>query len=432
MGTEISLSIDNVDVCWSKNHMGIDHGWLFQDGDRKRIRSDQIDYDHFEEDDDPDLAAMEMGFAKPLRDVLPRLELMGVTLDQVRDEYERAAEDSNETREYLAESNLGAAIPCMPFDKFLNIACSVNIADLDNTFDNNDLDKQPEEYGKKFIDAKTLESIPHYDAYDAMVYSEQSLLSTILGFLDPYSALRLLGENKNNLDQEVRWQYGPLVEAGWEKASSFQPNVRRRQKFLIVTEGHTDAQIIDLAIRTLRPEIYDFFGFIDMTEGHPFGGTGPLQKFAKGLAQMDVHNKTLFLYDNDTEGLSAFINTEKLNLPNNMRVAMLPDLDEFKLFRTIGPNGEEKMDINGKAAAIECYLDLARNGLPDEPIIRWSGYKGDVKQYQGALLKKERYTKDFLSHSPDMLLERKYDLSKLRCVIDTIYNECVNIAKASE
>lgn len=429
MGTEISLSIDNVDVCWSKNHMGIDHGWLFQDGDRKRTRSDQVNYEYFKGDDAPELAAMEMGFCKPLRGVLPRLELMGITLDKVRSEYERAAADSDEDRKSLEESDLGKAIPCMGFDDYLKIVQSVNIADLDSTYDSDSVDKRPEEYGKKFIDAKTLAAIPHYDSYDAMVYSEQSLLSHTLDFLGPYSALRLLAENKSNLDQEVKWQYGPLVEAGWEKASSFQPNARRMQKFLIVTEGHTDAEVIDLAIRVLRPEIYDFFSFIDMTEGHPFGGTGPLQKFAKGLAQMDVHNQTLFLYDNDTEGLSAFLNTEKLNLPDNMRVAMLPDIDDFKLFQTIGPNGKEKMNINGKAVAIECYLDLNRKGLPTEPAIRWSGYKGDVKQYQGALLKKENYTKDFLSHSPEDLHESNYDLSKLKRVIDTIYSECVNIAE---
>lgn len=429
MGTEITLSVDEVDVCYSKNHMGIDHGSLFQSDDRKRSKSDQVNYESV---DDSDLIKMETGFVKPLKDIIPRLALMGVTLDQVRLEYERAAADSNEMQKYLEESGLEKATPCMLFDQFLELAKLIDIGNFDSSYDEDSLDKDPSEYGAKFVDAGTLKAIPQYEPYGAMVYSEQSLVSHILDCLSPYSALRLLAENENNLQQEVKWQYGPLVENGWADVSMFQPCARRKQKFLIVTEGHTDVEIIDLAIKTLRPEIYDFFSFIDMTEGHPFGGTGNLQKFAKGLAKMDVHNQTLFLYDNDTEGLSAFKNTNKLNLPSNMRVAMLPDLDEFKSFQTMGPSGDSKMDINGKAVAIECYLDLYRSGLPEEPVICWSGYKGDVKQYQGALAGKEKYTNDFLSHSPNQLLGYGYDLSKLERVVDTIFKECVAIACSTE
>jgi len=426
MGTEISLSVDGVDVCWSKNHMGIDHGSLFQHDDRKRSKSDQVNYDCYEFEDDADLIKMEMGFSKLLKDVVPRLELMGVTLEQVSKEYELVAEESNETRKQLAESE--ETTFCMPFEHFLKLAKRIDIGSLDNSYDDGSVDKEPAEYGTKFIDEETLKTIPSYDPYDAMVYSEQSLVSHILDCLNPYSALRLLAENKNNLLQEVKWQYGPLVENGWANVSMFQPCARRKQKFLIVTEGHTDVEIIDLAIKILRPEIYDFFSFIDMTEGHPFGGTGNLQKFAKGLAQMDVHNQTLFLYDNDTEGLSAYRNTNKLNLPNNMRVSMLPELDEFSSFETIGPSGKSKIDINGKAVAIECYLDLYRSGLPEEPVIRWSGYKGDVKQYQGALIGKDKYKDNFLGYSSRQLLEGDYDLSKLKKVVDAIFQECVAIA----
>lgn len=428
MGTEISLSIDKVDVCWSKNHMGIDHGSLFQLDDRKRLKSDQIDYDYFDSENDSDLIKMEMGFSKPLKDVVPRLELMGFTLDKIRKEYEIVATESNESRKELDDSGLDKAVQCMKFNQFLELAKRIDIGNLDGSYDKDSIDKDPSEYGHKFIDEDALKAIPCYEPYDAMVYSEQSLVSCILDCLSPYSALRLLAENKNNLYQKVNWQYGPLVENGWADVSMFQPCARRKQKFLIVTEGHTDAEIIDLAIKTLRPEIYDFFSFIDMTEGHPFGGTVNLQKFAKGLAQMDVHNQTLFLYDNDTEGLSAFRKTKKLNLPSNMRVAMLPDLDEFSLFQTIGPSGKSKIDINGKAVAIECYLDLYRPGLPEEPTIRWSGYKGDVKQYQGALVEKDKYTKDFLSCSPKQLLNDGYGLSKLQKVVDSIFQECTAIA----
>ena len=43
MGTEISLNIRGMSIDWSRNARGADHGALFQDVDRKRIRSDQSD-----------------------------------------------------------------------------------------------------------------------------------------------------------------------------------------------------------------------------------------------------------------------------------------------------------------------------------------------------------------------------------------------------
>jgi len=428
MGTEITLSIDGIDVSYSKSHIGMDHGSLFQKSDRKRMRSDQINYDYFESHDDPEILKMEMGFSKPLRDVVPRIELLGFTINAIRCEYESCVLNCGEDRSDREEYRLEKAVSCMSFDQFLEIVSSINISSLNHTYDEQCLEKDPAIYGSKFVDASTLKTIPFYCSYDIQAYSEQSFLAGVLGFLHPYSALRLLAENEHNLDQDVKWQYGPLVNNGWANESEFLESSRRIEKFLIVTEGHTDASILDLAIRTIRPEIEDFFSFIDMSEGHPFGGTGNLQKFAKGLAQMDVQNQTLFLYDNDTEGLSAFRNTKKLNLPINMSVAMLPDHESFESFQTLGPTGKEKIDINGKAVAIECYLDLFRPELPNEPLVQWSGYKADVKQYQGALAKKEKYTKDFLENTPDDLLNTGYDLSKLGKVVDTIYKECVILA----
>lgn len=59
MGTEISLDIGGLCLDWSKNARGTDHGVLFQDADRKGLRSDQIDYDYFAESgEDPGLMEM--------------------------------------------------------------------------------------------------------------------------------------------------------------------------------------------------------------------------------------------------------------------------------------------------------------------------------------------------------------------------------------
>ena len=83
MGTEITLEVGGLTVDGCKNSRGLDHGMLFQVKDRKRIHSDQVDYDYFRENNE-DPGPMEMAFCRPLKEVVPRIELLGFTLDQVR------------------------------------------------------------------------------------------------------------------------------------------------------------------------------------------------------------------------------------------------------------------------------------------------------------------------------------------------------------
>lgn len=105
------------------------------------------------------------------------------------------------------------------------------------------------------------------------------------------------------------------------------------------------------AISILRPEIDDFFRFIDVKEGHPFSGAGSLVKFAEGLAKIDVHNQVVFLFDNDGEGFDACRRIKTLSLPLNMRAIMLPEVDQFRTFPARGPQGIANADINRRNAA---------------------------------------------------------------------------------
>jgi hypothetical protein len=102
VGTEITLEVHKLTVDWSKNSRGVDHGALFQAEDRKRIPSDQINYEYFKEKGE-DPGPMEMAFCRSLRRVLPRLELLGFTLEQVKREYLARAAVWREKRLSMAE-----------------------------------------------------------------------------------------------------------------------------------------------------------------------------------------------------------------------------------------------------------------------------------------------------------------------------------------
>lgn len=152
--------------------------------------------------------------------------------------------------------------------------------------------------------------------------------------------LRVLAGNPANLESHVTWQYGPLVENGWATVDEFVPLARRRETFLIATEGTSDAHILAHAFKLLRPGIADFFRFIDVTERHPFPGTGNLLKFAEGLVKIDVQNQTVFVFDNDAEGAEAFGKLSNYSLPANMRAMVLPALEMFRAFPADTSSGQ--------------------------------------------------------------------------------------------
>ena len=429
MGTEITLDVGGLNLTYSKNHIGVDNGCLFQESDRKRIKSSLIDYDYFEESGE-DPASMEMGFSQKLRYILPRLELLGFTMPRVQRYYEAAAEQWRLDNDYdhIDEDEEDTSPPApMNFEEFKQYVTQHAISALDDTYvEGFDEDSMKRVVGR-FDDHELNRRLPHYDIYDKQGYSERSHFGEIIGIIHPYALLRLLAENPANLDEDVVWQYGRLVDAGWAQTSEFVPCARRRQTFLIATEGSSDVHILKHALAKLRPEVADFFRFIDVSERHPFSGTGNLLKFAEGLAKIDVHNQVLFIFDNDAEGADTHAKLTKLILPPNMRGIILPELEAFNSFPASGPQGVADANINRRAAAIECYLDLRRDDYPPAKII-WTNLKTEPDIYQGALEYKDSYTKIFLHQTADELAAGAYDTSKIMAVLDAIIAECSEIA----
>jgi hypothetical protein len=425
LGTEIGLDVASLPVTYSKNQRGIDHGSIFQEQDRKPVKSDQIDYDwHEEEDEDP--TPSEMAFTRPLKYVLPRLELLGFNLEHVRREYEIIAQNWLKERRHLQIGD-GKPIPDpMNFVEFVAFAAAHPLNGLDDTFVSNMDDASEAKMRGRFKGAQ-LEQIPTYQSHRIQAYSERGFLGALLSFLHPYSVLRLLAEIEANEDAPVVWQYGPLVQAGWAKEREFVPDARRNETFLIATEGSSDVHILRRAFALLRPGIADFFRFIDVSEGHPFSGTGNLVKFAEGLAKIDVHNQVLFVFDNDAEGLDAHQRLSALAMPVNMRAIMLPELEEFRSFPTQGPEGLHHSDINRRAAAIECYLDLDVADYPPAKVV-WTNHKKSLGTYQGALEHKDAYSREFFKQTAKTLTEGSYDVHKIEVVLDSLVAKCVAIA----
>lgn len=434
MGTEILLKVGGVTVDWSKNMMGVDHGSLYQEQDRKRLVCEQIDYVHFEQEEESP-AGFEMSFTRSLEEIVPRLELMGFRLGDVRQAYDAATrqwrEDLIALTDVLEANGASNKIAKpMSFDEYLAFVKAHPIGNLSDEFIEDEESASVQRFGDRF-DSAQLARIPSDSEGKSWAYSEKSFFGAVIDFLAPYATLRILAECKENQNLTVDWQYGPLVESGWATVEDFVPCARRSQTFLIATEGSSDVHILNHAIKLLRPEVADFFRFIDVSERHPFSGTGGLVKFAEGLAKIDVHNKIIFLFDNDAEGVEALNAVRRFQLPSNMSTLVLPDLEEFKQFPAQGPDGIRNSDINGRAAAIECYLDL---NLPQyEPAkVIWTNYKKESSVYQGALEYKESYAKAFFDQNAESIQHSHYNVSKIECVLNALIDECCKLATAEQ
>ena len=422
MGTAITLDVGGLTLTYNKNHVGWDHGMLFQERDRQRLRSDQINYEWFAENKE-DPGPMEIAFSRPLRKVVPRIELLGFTLDFARNEYDRATKRWLEDYRAMSDDEDPPIPDLMSFEEFCSFASEHALEDLDDAFISSDgPDDKARRHGRFHGDVR-LQRIPFFRSADSNAYSERSYFAGLIEIMHPYSLLRVLALNQKNLDSNVVWQYGPLVRAGWADEDEFIPEARRTQTFLVATEGSSDVHILKHALSLLKSETVDFFRFIDVNESHPFSGAGNLLKFAEGLVKIDIHNQVVFVFDNDAEGQYAHQRLCQLKLPRNMRAMLLPDLPDFRSFSALGPEGPATTDINGRAAGIECYLDLAFEET-SPPTVRWSTYKTELGVYQGALEHKESYTKRFMKQTAESLAAGGYDSGKLRVVLEALVGQC--------
>lgn len=424
MSTPITLTVGDIELTYNTGYIGIDHCMLFQERDRQRRRHRWINYDYYEKNS-KDVSQCEMCFCRPLGSMVSRLELLSYTLSTVKSDYEN--QSSLDSDQYIDVETDELRPDRLKFEQFVDFIRAHAVRDLKDEYTDG-YDTELAQGRGRFASEPAVPLLPEGDRdRDRGGYSERSHFGSLIGFLDPYSILRILAENAANLDLEVVWDYGNFVHAGWAKNEDFVADARRTQTHLIATEGTSDTRILKRAFTLLRPDIEDFFRFIDIEERHPFSGTGNLSKFAEGLVKIDVQNRVVFLFDNDAEGIDAFESLQRFNFPVNMRAMVLPDLEELRSFPARGPTGVEKADINGRAAAIECYLDLQLKDRP-QPQVIWTNFKESLGIYHGALEFKESYAKAFYNATSDSIASGTYDSSKLCIVLGALYAQCNEMA----
>ena len=335
MGSYNSLSLLNYNIEWNKNFL-IGCGFLFREEDRKIKQAEGGDEYPI--------------YSKKLQDVKEILDLNGYTLNNIEPEILRI------TNNKLALNQFIAILSITDFN------LEINITDL--TWTDCEL--------TKFI----------HKTPQAFKLFKEAINDDFFNFqeLNPYYVIRCLAETDNYAEKELIWNYYDLVLGGWIEEKDLCVG-ESSSRFLILTEGKTDTNILKFSIEKLRPDISDFFYFVDM-DNHPFGGIKDIVKFCKGLKNIQHFGDTLVILDNDITGNEAKKKIDEINLPPNFKVLTLPEHKEFLRFPTKGTDGDTLMNINGSAVSIESFLDF--NSLKQNVFTRWTQWNEKAKKYQGS------------------------------------------------
>jgi hypothetical protein len=394
MGCVAVLKAGKLTVDWSKNEFASDHSAMFQLSDIC-----DVGYEYVDDDGNPVLESKE-GMSAPLAKVAARLALLGYTIEQAK-------------KTYCATNGYDHTPIPLSFEDVCDFMASVDLATATCT--------TPTTFFWNTLEGIGIGLYQHLpDGFTKAV-----CLENILNRLDGPSALVLFNQNPANAFAPVEWHYIDVVEGGYVKRDDVVYPLLPRNRFILLTEGSTDSAIMKKAIDWLRPDIADFFEFVE-TSDTSLTSSGELLKFARILAKVRVHSRILVIFDNDTTGCEAFEAVSVLALPSNVGVMCLPHSDRFASFATIGPTESASVDINGKAVAVECFLDLTFRS-PGAPAVRWGAYNNKMKRYQGALERKDDFTKVFLAlKSPE-----GYDFSGLKLLVDAVVAACEQVARAS-
>lgn len=164
-------------------------------------------------------------------------------------------------------------------------------------------------------------------------------------------------------------------------------------KIIIVTEGSSDAAILREALGLLYPHLVDFYSFFDFDASRAAGGANQVVSVLKAFIAADISNKVIGLFDNDTAAREAARPLERINLPKNVAVLRYPALGSLRSYPTIGPTGTVAFDVNGLAGSIELYF--GNDVLSSDHPVQWKGFSESVGAYQGEVMHKASLQEKF-------------------------------------
>lgn len=181
---------------------------------------------------------------------------------------------------------------------------------------------------------------------------------------------------------------------------------------IVLTEGSTDASMLQGALSLIYPHLSDFLKFMDFGVG-PEGGAAAQLRALKAFAACGVANRVIAIFDNDTAA-SEVLASLTTPLPGSFRILRYPDIDLGRKYPTLGPQGSSDADINGRVGALELYFgrDILAGPTGALTPIRWTGFSKKQGEYQGEFVEKSRLQAEFRSKLNDAISRGSLDSSE--------------------
>lgn len=192
------------------------------------------------------------------------------------------------------------------------------------------------------------------------------------------------------------------------------------EPIVILTEGSSDTRIIKTSLNVMYPHLEELYTFLDFEEVRAEGGAEHLCKIVRAFAGARLRTRMVGLFDHDTAGHAALASLSNITLPWSIRLLTLPDAQVALDYPTVGPQGLQRMDVNGMAGGIELYLgpSALHDGSGEFRPVRWTGYNGKLNRYQGEVEGKREIVETYIEHlaacaSPEEARARFPDMDRL-------------------
>ena len=378
MGTYVSISIGDYDFISSKNSFGD----LLLPFSPRNLKEEPAVYEDGDE-------YIRRYLSMPIGHLKLILDGLGYTIDSAKEDFSKLKKEKLEFVEYCLEDSDGNTYGLdfedisknFTFDNWRNVALRY----AKKLYKNHRCLDKPQKKELTITERFVLESLPYGEGFWGFMDVEFNVWSIFRVLLDAFSE-----------DEEIVLDYTELYESGWcEKFPSEQDY--EAPKTIILTEGKFDAEVIEKSMNLLYPYMSKFYSFMNFSEYKVQGSTNFLTHYLKAFIASGIQNRVIALYDNDSAGLAELIDLKKFHAPDNFRIMHLPDIDLAKNYPTLGPNGAEELDINGKACSIELFLgrDVLLESGSFVPI-HWKGYIEKTCTYQGEVMQKGLIQSRFL------------------------------------
>lgn len=374
MGSYCALKFDELSVLESKSHVPDELISLFQEFDRVDITEPAED-----EGEEPEITYT---YRAARQVILDRLDILAITSSAAELAFETWRRGEIELQKEIADDDTETlkAIESLSFEKWKERVHGV-------------LKKQFREPNSDSIDETERRMLEYDDSWLLFEATDKRLM------------LRALLDACPNV-QNVTLDITDLVYGGWLEsdirlceAARLPANIGRpmHEPTIILGEGSTDIHVLRSSLAILFPHLVEYFGFFDHAELNVDGGASYLVKFLQAFGAARISSRIVAIFDNDTIGREAFEKAQELDLPENIKVLKLPDIEIARAYPSIGPQGAHVVDINGRAGSIELYLGR-RNLLADTNTltpIRWRGYSDRMNAYQGEIEGKSEILRRF-------------------------------------